>query len=246
MNIVLDDGFSFGLGVFETICLKEGRALLLDWHLERINNSLEYFNIYQRISKKEVEKWLEENKEDISKDSSGKKAFKIMASASNKIFLLRDNPYDKEKTDRGFNLEYSNVLRNESSSLVYHKSFNYGDNILEKRRLKNTATDEVIFLNSKGQISEGSTTNIFFVRDKKIYTPQKECGLLPGILRRFIIEKFDVKEEKLYPKDVYDMEECFVTNSLMGIMPVNKLADKYFERGEIIRKCQNIYQSYME
>ncbi len=242
MNIQLDDGFFFGLGVFETICLKEKNPVFLEWHLERMNNSLKQFNISQKVEVEEVKQWLKEKENIIS----SLKALKIVVSEKNKLFLLRDNPYNKEKITKGFNLEYSNILRNEKSKLVYHKSLNYGENILEKRSLAGTNTDEVIFLNTKGQICEGSVCNIFFVKEGQIYTPKVECGLLAGILRRFIIEEFKVIEKEIYPEDIYSMDECFVTNSLMGIMPVNKLGKKSFNLRTYTKKCMERYLTQTE
>lgn len=70
--------------------------------------------------------------------------------------------------------------RNETSPLVYHKTLNYGDCILEKRAAAAAGINEKVFVNTKGQISEGTVSNIFFVRKNMIYTPQLSCGLLPG------------------------------------------------------------------
>lgn len=66
-------------------------------------------------------------------------------------------------------------------------------------------------------------SNIFFVKEKKLYTPTLSCGLLPGILRAYILETYDVKETILYPEDLVTFDECFLTNSLMGIMPLFRL-----------------------
>ena len=54
-------------------------------------------------------------------------------------------------------------------------------------------------------------------------TPPLSCGMLPGILRGFVCETTDVQEQILYPQDIAAFDECFVTNSLMGIMPVHDL-----------------------
>lgn len=237
MNIQLDDGVQFGLGVFETICLRDGKPEFLDWHLERMNHSLQALGIDQTVTREEVETWLS--------DSTPEKlqALKIMVSAQNKLMTLRHNPYTDEKIARGFKLDFTQVRRNETSPLVCHKTMNYGDNILEKRRTRNLPIDEVIFLNMKGQISEGSTTNVFFVKNGGIFTPMKSCGLLPGVMRRFVMEHFPTPEMILYPETVDDAEECFVTNSLMGIMPVTQFGDKEFPIGPVTRKVMDAYQS---
>ena len=61
-----------------------------------------------------------------------------------------------------------------------------------------------------------------------IYTPQLSCGLLPGILREYIMERFQVTETIIYPDELMYYEECFVTNSLMGVMPVRQLGNICF------------------
>lgn len=264
MNLILDDGFQFGLGFFETICLKNGQPILLDWHLERINRSLQAFHIPQIVTRNEVFHFLlenaygspSENQTVTEPDSSFPRfkmqnrlslqipalhALKIMVSDSNKLFAFRSNPYTPEKLAAGFQLDYSPVMRNETSPLVFHKSMNYGDNILEKRRTKELGIDELVFSNSKGELCEGSTTNLFFVKDGQLCTPPVSCGMLPGVMRRFVMEHFPVQEHILTKEDISDMEECFVTNSLMGIMPVTRLGEKEFTNRTITVHCQNSY-----
>ncbi|MCQ2500262.1 MAG: aminotransferase class IV [Lachnospiraceae bacterium] len=241
MNIQLDDGVQFGLGVFETICLRKGRPEFLEWHLERINGSLTSFGIPQQVTIEEVQEWLsEESKDEPIEDLA---ALKIMVSDKNKHFLIRHNPYTEEVIEKGFILDYSSVLRNETSPLVYHKTMNYGDNILEKRATKQRGIDEVIFLNSKGAVTEGSTTNIFFVKEGHILTPHHSCGLLPGVMRRFVMEQVQVEEKVIEPDDIAHMEECFVTNSLMGIMTVNTIGNHSFKNDAITRQLQELYRS---
>ena len=79
-------------------------------------------------------------------------------------------------------MDFSSVRRNETSPLTAYKTLNYGDCILENRQAHGLGMNERIFLNTKGQISEGTVSNIFFVRSGKLYTPDLSCGLLPGIL----------------------------------------------------------------
>lgn len=242
MQITLDEGYQFGLGVFETVALECGRPVFLDWHLERLGVSLKELGISRSITEGEVQDYLTSIKE-----GEGAQAFldhgalKIMVSEKNSLFTMRENPYTPEKRRRGFRLVYSSVYRNETSPLVRHKTMNYGDCIMEKRRAASLGADELIFRNSRGEICEGTTTNIFFVREGRLYTPPVFCGLLPGILRRFILERFPVTECVIREEDVSKMEECFVTNSLMGVMPVNCLGEKKFSTREQAEVCQKAY-----
>lgn len=135
----------------------------------------------------------------------------------------------------------SSIRRNETSPFTFHKTLNYGDNILEKRAAVNAGIDEKIFLNTKGQICEGTVSNIFFVKEKKLYTPTLSCGLLPGILRAYILETYDVEETVLYPEDLVKFDECFLTNSLMGIMPLFQIENVAFKERTVTNLLRKSY-----
>ena len=83
MNLLLDDGFQFGIGLFETICIKDKKPILLDWHLERINNSLKEFGINQTITRDEVLQWLTEHENEMK----SLQALKLIVSEKNKLFI---------------------------------------------------------------------------------------------------------------------------------------------------------------
>ena len=139
-------------------------------------------------------------------------------------------------------MDFSSVRRNETSPLTAYKTLNYGDCILENRRAHGEGMNERIFLNTKGQISEGTVSNIFFVRNGKLYTPDLSCGLLPGILREYLCETENVEETVIYPAELGRYEECFVTNSLMGIMPVKQLGEWKSESREVTNQLLKKYE----
>ena len=104
--------------------------------------------------------------------------------------------------------------------------------------------DERIFLNTKNQISEGTVSNIFFVKNGKIFTPALFCGLLPGIIREYLCNTESVTETIIYKNEIEQYEECFITNSLMGIMPVRQLAQKRFEKRTMTDKLIEKYDTF--
>ena len=69
---------------------------------------------------------------DQSEEETRHGAVKVVLSGENVLFQMRGNPYTEEKYLRGFVADISKVKRNETSQLVYHKTLNYGDCILEK------------------------------------------------------------------------------------------------------------------
>lgn len=238
MLIELDEGYSFGLGLFETILLYKGNPVFLDEHLARINKSIEDLALnIDKLEKDEVFQYLNNNKNTLEYE-----VLKIVLSEKNRLFLKREYTYTEKDYEKGFSLNISEVIRNESSIFTFHKTLNYGDNILEKRKSKKLAYDEPIFLNSKNQITEGATSNIFVVVEDKIYTPKLSCGLLNGIVRQYIISNYGIIETEIDLEFLNNADEIFLTNSLFGIMPVNNLEKKVFKSQKISKEILNKYR----
>ena len=238
--MLFDDGYQFGIGAFETIAVQNKIPILLEKHLKRLNNSLSFLKIDKIIDKKIVLDYVK----NIKKQNY---ALKIIVSEKNTIIKTRANPYINSKLyESGFNLKYSSILKNETSPFSYHKTLNYAENILEKRKAKIENVDDFIFINTKGFISEGSVCNIFFINNEKIYTPSISSGILPGIVRAYLCESYNIEEKEISPSNVEEMEECFVTNSLMGIMPVKRLGDIEFIKHTITKILMQNYTSFIE
>ena len=240
MEITLDEGYSFGLGAFETIAVKDGKLIFLDRHLRRLDRALHFLKIgtldERGITEKQVIDYVKQQKL-----TDG--ACTLTVSKENVVFQQRQNPYTDDIRRTGFVMDFSSVRRNETSPLTAYKTLNYGDCILENRQAHGLGMNERIFLNTKGQISEGTVSNIFFVRSGKLYTPDLSCGLLPGILREYLCETENVEEAVIYPAELGQYEECFVTNSLMGIMPVNQLGEWKSESREVTNQLLKKYES---
>lgn len=114
---------------------------------------------------------------------------------------------------------------------------------MEKRHARKSGIDEPVFLNTKGEIAEGATTNVFFIKNKEIFTPPLSCGLLPGIIREYLLHTFKIQEKIILPEDVTKYDEMFLTNSLLGIMPVRKMEQHVFESMTIgTRLSQELFQ----
>jgi 4-amino-4-deoxychorismate lyase len=120
---------------------------------------------------------------------------------------------------------------------------NYGDNILEKRLATKRGIDEPIFVNTKNEICEGACSNLFFVKNGKIFTPTLSCGLLAGTMRRYVMANFEVQETIITPEMIDSFEEIFLTNALMGIMPVAKWGEYTYSSHKVTTKILNRYQT---
>jgi len=236
--MILDDGYFYGLGAFETIAIESGTPVFLPEHLTRLHKALDFLQINKTITPDMV-------KDAIHKEGISRGALKLTVSEQNTGITFRENPYTADSYKQGFRLRFCDTLRNDTSPFTYHKTLNYGDCILEKRKCTQTGHDEAIFLNHRGELCEGTTSNIFFLKDGHIHTPQLSCGLLPGILRAYLLQRYDITETAITAEEIPDFDECFVTNSLLGIMPVSSLGDMQFTESKMAMHLQAEYRAHV-
>ncbi len=77
-----------------------------------------------------------------------------------------------------------------------------------------------IGINEKGEITEGTFTNIGIKQNGIIYTPPIKCGLLNGITRQKLLCEGKIQEKILYPRDLETAEKIYCFNSVRGVVEV--------------------------
>lgn len=183
----------------EIIAVEQGHPVFLEKHLEYLNHTLESMGITQSVDMHEVCDFLK------AQEDCSHKALKITVTAEGKQFSVFENPYKNDQYETGFTLDYA-----------------------DGKQTKAAGIDELILVNSDGMLCQGTTCNLFFVKNGTIYTPPVSSEVIPGIMREYVFEQFPVTEKILRKEDAEGMEGCFVTGSLMGIMPVTALGEKKF------------------
>lgn len=234
----MSQAMMFGYGLFETLKVFNGKILFLEEHLDRLVAGCKILKLDLNKSKRLIE---DDCYKLIDKENFKNGVLKILyAKNNNEDYLLlttRKNSYAEEDYNRGFKLTFSKYKRNAYSKLVYVKSNNYMENILEKEIASENGFDEVIFLNTDDFIAEGAVSNIFWIKDQVIHTPSIDCGLLAGIIRDKVILcgqelGLEVKIGKFTIEDLMESDEAFITNSVMDIMPVCKIENKSYVIGK--------------
>jgi len=129
-------------------------------------------------------------------------------------------------------------VQNEMSITSRIKSLNYLLHILARFDAKRLGFDEAILTNTKGFITEATTSNIFIVKNNALITPSAESGILPGVTRGVIMEiakrlKISVKEKFVTRREMLAADEIFLTNSLAEVLPVTKVDSKRIGSGKV-------------
>jgi branched-chain amino acid aminotransferase len=99
---------------------------------------------------------------------------------------------------------------------------------------KKMGLDDCLILNTKDELCESVSSNIFLVKDNKLFTPAVDSGCVDGIMRKFIMgiapkHGIEVVESgRLTVEDIYDADELFLTNSITGVRRVLSFKNKRF------------------
>lgn len=84
---------------------------------------------------------------------------------------------------------------------------------------------DAIFCNERGEVCEGARSNVYVERLGVLLTPPLSCGLLPGVMRRHLLETGRAVEHVLSREDLLDASAIFVSNALRGLVPVTLRSD---------------------
>lgn len=223
---VLTQGFLSGFGLFETMRSYRDKIIYFNEHLSRIRESSKLLGIrfpYPAARLKEaIRKTVLLNK---IKDARVRLTLLKKDSGTDALVTVKKyNPYPSRKYAQGFSVQIS-ILRQNEAFLAQIKSTNRILYELSYQQARDAGFDEALLLNNRGNITEASRSNIFFVKEQTLCTPVLSSGCLDGITRSVIFDlakknNIGVFEGSFTPFDLYKADEAFLTNSLMGIMPL--------------------------
>ncbi|MGX9756298.1 aminotransferase class IV [Clostridioides difficile] len=225
----------FGIGLFETIKVKDGIAIDLDTHIDRMLNSITCLDLNINYEKRFL---IDKIVKYIKKENIINKALRITVFDEGYNISIRAIPYNKDAYNKGFKLTISPIVRGDS--LIYrHKTTNYFENIYTKNIANKNGYNDGIFINSEGVILECSMSNIFFIRGNKVYTPSSKLPILNGTIKKRIIKICDelhieLVENEINISEISSFDFVFVTNSLMGAMKVTEIDKTEFSKKNVI------------
>jgi branched-chain amino acid aminotransferase len=235
---VLDNGFTFGDAVYETLRTYGGRPFHLDRHLERLRRSARRlaiaFEATDAAMARDVDALLERaaNPEsyiriivtrgvgDISYH------FDRIVGPTVVIAVKPFAPFPARYYTEGVAVILSSVRRNHPLALdPAIKSCNLINNILAVQEAQKRGAFEPVLLNDTGEVAETASANLFLVRGGTLVTPPLDAGILAGVTRQIVLElaaaaHVPTREEPVAVKDLLGADEAFITSTLKEVMPV--------------------------
>lgn len=123
--------------------------------------------------------------------------------------------------------------RNERGALAGVKSTSYAENAIALARAREQGASEAVVSNTRGELCEGTGSNVFVVIDGEVLTPALGSGCLAGITRALVLEWFDVTETVLPAEALHSAEEVFLTSSTRNVHPVSRIDGVEREPGPV-------------
>lgn len=239
-KLEIDDGYIHSKSVFETLLVVQGKGIFLKEHVRRLKEGIDFLSITQEIIEDEVVERIRYFSRILKIDRF---VLKIQVSDRNIVYSTREYIYNDEDYVNA-NLGISDI-RKGYNPLYCYKTTNILENSLELKKGKENGYIDVLLLNMKEEVLEGCISNVFLIHQNDILTPSLKLGILDGIVRRWVITNFNVKEEILTKKLLEKADGIFITNSLMGIMPIKLLVDKKIDsyQNKVIK---SVFQQYTE
>jgi para-aminobenzoate synthetase / 4-amino-4-deoxychorismate lyase len=211
--------------LFETMLVENGKVFLLDYHLERLNQSADYFMFV--YDEEEIRKEIILSIGRVEQD----KKYRLKLTL-NKWGNVGVTISDSPTSNSPVKIIVSDKIISTKDRFRYFKTTNrkvYDD---EYKHYSKLGYFDVIFFNEKNHLAEGAITNIFIRKGNIWSTPPLNCGILPGVYRRYFMEKnpAGISEMELTINDLRECDEIILTNSLRGEIKVDQA---YFNTGEI-------------
>jgi branched-chain amino acid aminotransferase len=260
---LFDHGYLFGDGFFETLRAYDGTWFRLDAHLDRLFDAARFLLIAMPTSRSDLARLayaaLERSglrdaylRITVSRGVGERGIDPALCPSPTLSLIVKEVPlYPAAWYDSGIPTRIVSVRRIAEDALSARiKGCNYQNLILAKLEANQHGAPEGLLLNAEGFLAEGTVSNVFIARRGELLTPTPTCGCLEGITRGAVIElarqnRSGVRETRISRYDLYTADECFLTSSLMELLPVVDVDGRAIgdgKPGEVTRRLHRLYR----
>jgi len=201
--------------LFETMAYKQNEGVVFKReHSNRLAQSASYFQF--PFDQKEFEALLDS----FTQNSNTDLRLKVVLSQTGTLSIT-PSKLDAVKSDEVWPVAWAKKPMQTKNIFLYHKTTHrdFYDTQRTHAQAKDQSIKEVLFINERGEATEGSFTNLFIEDNKgKLITPPLSAGLLPGTLRQNLLDTGKAYEKSLTMEDVNNAQSLYVGNSVRGLI----------------------------
>lgn len=261
---VVDRGFSYGDGLFETMRSYGGQIFRLDAHLERLYQSLEQIYLDIPMTAGEMDYSVRET---LNRNGQPDCMVRLTISRGEQhggfhidpdgpptlVIIVRPlETLPGEWYQRGIKISLFPSTAQKIGGLGRSiKSCNFLTNVIVREQAHRNNSVEGILIDDRGRITEGTTSNVFIVQEGTLVTPEINEHILPGITRQAVLDiaaknEIPVALQAITADDLYHAEEVFITNSRVEILPVRMADDRTIGEGKPGRMTRFLHGEFLK
>ena len=233
--------------IYEVLRVVNGKPVFLKEHLARMQKSFKLINKEFPYSEEEIESLIIKV---IKKNDNAIGNIKITYNISNsnlKIYYIMHSYPAEEYYEKGVKvILYYGERENPNLKIV---STGFRAKVAEK--MKEAKAHEALLVDRNGFITEGSKSNFFAIKDKKLITAKGET-VLRGITRDKIFKiaeelGVEVEEKEIKATEIRELESLFISGTSVAILPISQVDDIKFDiNNEILRNIMKKYNNLLE
>ena len=230
MVSVFDHGLTVGDGVFETLKVTGGRPFAVGRHLERLHRSAQGLGLHVPLTDQALRHVV-----DAVVEAAGLDLARLRITLTAGVTPLGSTRAGGEPTLvvvaaplTPWEAETTAVTvpwpRNERSAITGVKVTSYAENVVMLAEAQKVDASEAIMPNTRGDLCEGTATNVFVVLGDRLVTPSLMSGCLPGVTRALVLEQLPDADEDDLPMDALDdADEVLLTSTTRDVQPLRQL-----------------------
>lgn len=256
-----DRGFLLGDALFETLLANRGRIAFLDAHIVRLAAGANILGIPFPISTGRLAVACGMLIEANGLSAAPRVALRVTLSRGpgprgltppeNLSPTLMISAAESPAPPPSQSAIVATPRRNALSPTSRLKAAPYLDNILAREEARARGADEALMLDTAGHLSCASVANVFLWEGEKLVTPAEECGILPGVTRAAVIELaprlgIEIAEDMIMPQRLVHASGVFLTNSLIGIMPLSRIETRDLPPHRMTGRLQAAYELLLD
>lgn len=259
---ILDRGLLFGDSVYEAMPVFQGYIFGLKEHLERLHQSLSALHMVSPLTDPEWENVLYQL---LSENAQQDQDLSIYLQVTRGSELIRNHAFSTALSANVFalcqpakSLPYETLVQGLSAITVddhrrfdcSSKTVNLLPNIMAYQKAHDNGCEEAIFIRN-GLAVEGTSSNLFIVKNNQLITPPLNPNVLPGVTRGFILELaknngINYSEEEIPVSALENADEIWLTGSLKEIFPIIRLNGKMIGSGKVGTLWHTVTRLYQD
>lgn len=255
---ITDRGFQYGDGLFETIAVSKGQPVFWQQHWQRLVLGCQQFNLpipSADLLQSEINSLCHRISAGVIKiiitRGSGGRGYRLPdLIVPTRVISLHPYPeYPISYKIDGIKARFCQTRLGLNPALAGIKHLNRLEQVLARAEWNDPGIQEGIMLDINDNVIEGTMTNLFYIKQNHLYTASLGLSGIAGVIRSIILNiatnnLLQAKEHSYQIDALIMADEVFVCNSIIGIWPINQIADKTYPVGPITKQIQHWFEQF--